>query len=516
MLTKALLFVSALAPPLAFPAAPVASDTVPRAQGRDAPDVSGNWSTSRGPMALKQRGERVAGTLGFEGETELAGTIEGRSLRLAWSYRSDEGKVELELHENGSWLGGSIDGKEITAYRVEPALPDARALASGDIVTGQSTSGMNMHVHAPDGWNGKRELPMLVLLHGSNMTARAYVNTVVQALPDLAKRYVLVGFDGERPSPFATPDRPAFNYTYVEFSGPGVGERWRQRQSPALVAEAIEELRSEWSIDSVIVGGHSQGGFLTWVMALHYPEMLRGAFPMSCNLLVQCEPDRFDDKELAVRHRVALAPIHGENDGVVEFSGGLYAHRRMLDAGFPALRFFTDEHAAHMFARLPVQQAVEWIEGITSEDGGELLRFAAEAMQGEDPRPRDALAAIERARQTKAGRGLKRKLDSLEKAIAERIEDEAEPLLAAIRADRDGSWLDDFHSFRARYGPADAARPVLAAYAALRKKHEGPADRLFGEARNASSPAARKEKYAEIVERYYASKWAIHARDWMQ
>ena len=77
----------------------------------------------------------------------------------------------------------------------------------------------------------------------------------------------LIGFDGEHMSRAAKQDALAYNYTYVNFSGPGVGHVSRYSQTPGLLAAAMEELQEEYAIPHFVVGGHSQGGFLTWVMA---------------------------------------------------------------------------------------------------------------------------------------------------------------------------------------------------------------------------------------------------------
>ena len=40
------------------------------------------------------------------------------------------------------------------------------------------------------------------------------------------------------------------------------------------------------------------------------------------------------------------------------------------EAGWPAFRFFTDDTAAHMFARLPVGPAIRWLEAHVVERPG--------------------------------------------------------------------------------------------------------------------------------------------------
>ena len=73
--------------------------------------------------------------------------------------------------------------------------------------------------------------------------------------------------------------------------------------------------------------------------------------------------------------------------------------------------------------------------------------------------------------------------------------------------------MADFWEFRRQFGCAPAARKCLRAYDQLHDKHTKPATELFNAARNASDPAAKKAKYREIVEKYYASSWWILARN---
>jgi hypothetical protein len=48
---------------------------------------------------------------------------------------------------------------------------------------------------------------------------------------------------------------------------------------------------------------------------------------------------------------------------------GEHAATIFRDAGWPALRFFADDTGAgHMFARLPVGQAIRWLEVHSSDN----------------------------------------------------------------------------------------------------------------------------------------------------
>ena len=125
-------------------------------------------------------------------------------------------------------------------------------------------------------------------------------------------------------------------------------------------------------------GGHSQGGFLTYSLLMNSPTLIAGAFPISCGVIFQCEPEAYSDEPLRKAQRsVPLAIVHGRNDPLVDFDGGRYAATLFGESGWPALHFFTSDTAGHMFARLPVGEAIRWLESLASDDPDVLLGFAA-------------------------------------------------------------------------------------------------------------------------------------------
>ena len=95
---------------------------------------------------------------------------------------------------------------------------------------------------------------------------------------------------------------------------------------------------------------------------------MAGAFPISGGVIFQCEPDVYADEPLRKAQRaVPLAIVHGKNDPIMAFGIGQYAATLFGEANWPAFRFFTDETAGHMFARLPVAQAIRWLESLCLE-----------------------------------------------------------------------------------------------------------------------------------------------------
>ena len=250
-------------------------------------------------------------------------------------------------------------------------------------------------VRAPEAYKPEdgRKWPAVLVLHGSNMNANDYVNTLAAAWPDIARDYIILGINGETPSILAA-DRPTFNYTYVNYVGRSTfrGFPGTDRESPALVREAMDDLKRVYPVKHYFVGGHSQGGFLTYSLLMNSPEAVAGAFPISAGVIFQCEPSAYSDPALkAAQRAVPLAIVHGKNDPMVPFDGGSYAYGLFLDAGWPAVRLFDDATAGHMFARLPVGPAIRWLEVMTSDNPNALLGFADRRLK--DHGYRDAIAA---------------------------------------------------------------------------------------------------------------------------
>lgn len=407
-----------------------------------------------------------------------------------------------------------VPGGKKTLPRAELVSLTARAVprpVPETVVDGIARSGVTYHLRAPKGWDAARPIPALLVLHGSNMNSKSYVETIVAAFPKLADDYLLIGIDGENRAKGSTAENPAFNYSYVNWMGKSTytGYPGTERESPALVSEALQELNQAIKISHVFVGGHSQGGFLAYCLFMHFPELFRGAFPASSAVIIQAEPTAFSDAAFrAAQRRNPIAIVHGENDGVVDFASSRYAHEIFEDDGFPAVRLFTDKNAAHMFARLPIEAAVRWLETMTAEGLPEVVAEAQKALA--DERHRDAGALLRRARELDKDGKSRAAIDALAKALDEKARPDGERFAAQIAAAKDGSWVDSFLDYRGKFATADAAQPALAAFEKLRAQQKQRADELFHGARGDFQKGDKdqgRDKYREIVEKCYASRW---------
>src|SRR5262249_47769296 len=151
---------------------------------------------------------------------------------------------------------------------------------------------------------------------------------------------------------------------------------------------------------------------------------------------------------------------------------------------WPAFHFFDDNSgAAHMFARLPVKDAIRWLEAQSAEDPAKLLEFAEKSVKG--GAFRDAIAAATRAANLK--------LDPAAKARLERPTKEPDHKAAAgekqfppkIKANQSSGWIDSFLDFRDQFKFAPAAKETMEAFNLLRARHEPDAVKAMNQARAA-------------------------------
>jgi hypothetical protein len=273
------------------------------------------------------------------------------------------------------------------------------------------------------------------------------------------------------------------------------------------VREALVELKDVYPVKHYFVGGHSQGGFLTYSLMMNSPELVAGAFPISAGVIFQCEPSAYADKALmAAQRKVPLAIVHGKNDPMVSFAGGSYSYGLFLDASWPVVRLFADENAAHMFARLPVGPAIRWLQAMASDDPTILLDFAE--LRWKENGRRDTVAAVRRLKDLRLDDAVKSRLGGVVATIDAEAGPRAKTYLEQIRTAKDGSWIDGFLAFRDEFEFADAAAEAMAAFDALRSQHDAPARKLMNESRGQFQQGRRDEGRArlkEIVEKYYAS-----------
>jgi predicted esterase len=312
----------------------------PKATSGKLATFGGLWLTDLGLMDLTQEAAAVKGNYALRGTSSIEGKATGRRLEFRFtSFRNGQGWFDLSA--DGKSLRGAANTDGFPGWfgwsgRPAPSFVRHAPLVAGKMIDGSTANLLTYAIRAPEGFKAgdSRKWPTILILHGSNMNAQAYVATIASAWPDIAREFIILGINGETPS--NTGDDPRFNYTYVNYVGRSTfkGFPGTDRESPALVSQAMTELKEVYPIDHYLVGGHSQGGFLTYSLLMNSPELLAGAFPISAGVIFQCEPDVFTDEALRKAERsVPLAIIHGKNDPVMGFGMGQYAATLYGEAG---------------------------------------------------------------------------------------------------------------------------------------------------------------------------------------
>lgn len=478
--------------------------------------VAGHWRTSWGMLELEQSGSKLKGGLGAQGFYSVDGEVKGRSVKLDYDSPFGTGTFAFDVEADGKiMLGSAAWQRGQSALQAQRLEGHARKPApkAGVIVDAIAANRLVYYLRAPKGYKAGQKLPLLVILHGSNYCSRPYVESIGNT--DVGERCLVVGIDGESWVDASEPSDPRQNYTYASFTGRSTykGYPHTDRESPALCAELLRDLQQQLQPTRTFVGGHSQGGFLTWFLAMHFPELVDGVFPMSCGMVFQCEPDAFDDQELMRQQRqVAIAVVHGENDPNVPFAQGRGTFESCEEHGFPRLSMFANK-AGHGFSSLRWHDAVEWLEAMTSDDPAVLTKFANDAI--DDDRFRDATAAIARLR---ARKPVPAAAASLARRIDEYAATDAARFAKAIAEPGDGGWIDDFLAFRRNFEFADCSAEVMQQFAALRAQHEAAARQLLGEARQLFQQNRRDDgwaKYEELVDKHWPSSLYARVKGWL-
>ena len=475
-------------------------------------------------MELQQTGNKVTGHFALRGNSEIEGLITGRQLEFTFKAFKG-GKGWFDVSPDGRTLGGAAhDEGDIGwfgwAGRRAPEFIKDVKLIPAKMVDGATKGLLTYTVRAPVGYkegDGKK-WPAILILHGSNMNGKAYVNTLAATWPDIAKDYILIGINGERPASIGA--EAVFNYTYVSFVGRSTfnGFPGTDRESPALVAEAMTELKATYPISKYFVGGHSQGGFLTYSLLMNFPEMVAGAFPISAGVINQCEPTAYtDEKVLAAQRRVPVAIIHSKTDSVVGFGTGEYAATLFGEANWPAFHFFADNSkAGHRFGLLPVSEAIRWLEAQSADDVVRLIDHAEKQVKSQNHR--DAIAAILRARTLAPNDLAAKKLDALSQLIDAKAVAGAKEFLQKISDNKDGKWVDRFLKYRDEYEFSPASAEVMTIFKKLRADHDAAAKKTLNEANALFEQSDRNggyAKYQEIIDKYYAASSYRNVKRWI-
>jgi hypothetical protein len=201
----------------------------------------------------------------------------------------------------------------------------------------------------------------------------------------------------------------------------------------------------------------------------------------------------------------------------VNFSSGAYAPTNFCEARWPPIHFFADNSGAgHMFARLPVRDAIRWLEAQASDDPAKLLDFADQRTKAKAYR--DAIVALNRARTLTPNDAAKARLDRLTREIDAKAAPGAKQFLPKIKSNQRNDWIDAFLAYRDDFEFAPAAKDVMQAFNTLRAEQEPLAQKVMNEANAAFQQGNRDQgyaKYQEVVDKYPAAPSYRNVKRWL-
>jgi poly(3-hydroxybutyrate) depolymerase len=362
----------------------------------------------------------------------------------------------------------------------------------------KAKEGMRYFLRVPKSYDPRRGARLIVFLHGSNMNGLQYLRSFE------AKKWcpddILACPNGEQGSdPYG-----ANNFTFG---------------SAPYVADLTRAIQGAFKTTRTYVGGHSQGGFLTYSVILLFPDLYQGAFPMAGDCWMQNEPNLWEDKPevLAKQKAIAIAVIHGKKDPVVQFSQGQHAHDVFLAMGYPRLRLFAPEHLGHEFMLSPVAEALEWIDAMVGDDAAKQVAKASEwAKANEWGWAVEAARGVAEAKKAPAGP------KSGAKTVLKGAEAAAKKAVKGMGASMDGGkpeeWVPKWFEFRRLFGNTEAAGPLVEKYEALRAAQRGAGKDLFQKARADYQADKEKGRAAcrELLEKAPATYEAYYALLWLK
>lgn len=152
--------------------------------------------------------------------------------------------------------------------------------------------------------------PLLILLHGVGGNEQNLFS-FARNLPD---NFVVISARG--PLTFGA---NSFAWFQVDFSTgkPQINEQQAENARKMLI-DFIEDLKTEISFDpkQVYLMGFSQGGIMSYSVALTAPEKVNGIAVMSGRLLPEIKPFIADDKRL---EKLKIFISHGKQDAVLNY-----------------------------------------------------------------------------------------------------------------------------------------------------------------------------------------------------
>lgn len=136
-----------------------------------------------------------------------------------------------------------------------------------------------------------------------------------------------------------------------------------------LFAEFLAELRATFAVERIFLYGHSQGGFFVAYFLGEHPEAAAGGVAHASGAWNWSKtPKALKD--------VALVFLHGTGDQVVPYRQSPGARDHYVEKGFERTRLRRLAHYSHWPNAVRATEALDWCDGMTSDDAQEVLDCA--------------------------------------------------------------------------------------------------------------------------------------------
>lgn len=381
-----------------------------------------------------------------------------------------------------------------------PQLSNLSEAKPGDAALLTSADGMDYFLRLPKSYDPEKGARLIVFMHGSNMNGLTYLRSFEAA--KWCGDDILLCPNGE-----ASGDDPYGSNNF------GFG-------SATPVSNLTREAQAAFRVTRTYIGGHSQGGFVTYSAIMHYPDLFQGAFPMAGDCWMQNEPNLWEGEPetMARQKKIPIAVIHGRVDPVVAFAQGEHAYKVFLAACYPKLRFFAPEKLGHQFMLSPVDEALDWLDAMNVADPKKSLS-AAEVWLKQKEWGWAAQVAL--AVQNSADADETNRQQAT--AIMQQVEDAASAatvdISSKIKSDSSGSWVSDWFEFHRQFGATTKAQKMVENYFKRRGDQREAAEKLFGEAivlfRDEKKKPEAYVKLEQLLREYPCTYHAFYAKDWL-
>lgn len=228
----------------------------------------------------------------------------------------------------------------------------------------KSTGDLRYMWQLPEEYSAETPRHMTVILHGTGGDYRwGYFNNFTEhhrKLNPLRTEDILISVDGTS---------PGNNGTRLFLGEDKDVESFR---------EFLVEMREKFSVDKIFLYGHSQGSFFVVHFAADHADMLGGVVAHASGVWGWTKIGR-------KMRNLPIVFLHGTKDPVVGYRQSVGGRDHLLDEGMELVALMRMPGYNHWPNSMRVSEAIDWCEGMTSQDPQRVLDLAQELARQKGP-----------------------------------------------------------------------------------------------------------------------------------